>query len=81
LAVIGGRTADGQPGGAPVGYLDLAVTTTSEFLARAPESSTPWDGQSENLAAILLRRPFRFYLHGSDILPARSTSPVPAGPA
>jgi hypothetical protein len=81
LAVIGGRSAGGEPGGAPVGYIDLAATTTPEFLARAPEGSTPWDGRSENLAAILLRRPFRFYLHGSDILPARSAPPAPAGPA
>lgn len=76
LAVSGGRTF----GGVPVGYVDLAATTTPDFLTRAPQDSTPWDGRSESLAAILLRRPFRFYLHGSDILQARSTPPVPAGP-
>lgn len=81
LAVAGGRTAGGLPGGAPVGYVDLAATTTPAFLARAPQNSTTWDGRSENLAAILLRRPFRLFLHGSDILPARTAPPVPVGPA
>jgi hypothetical protein len=50
------------------GYLDLAATTTAQFLARAPSAGPAWDGRSDSLAAAFLRRPFRLFLHGSDIL-------------
>jgi hypothetical protein len=65
LAVVGDRSVDGVP----VGYVDLAATTTPAFTAKAPTGSTVWDGRSGSLAAILLRRPFRLFLHGSDVLP------------
>jgi hypothetical protein len=55
--------------GAPVGYVDLTATTTAAFLSRIPTGATAWDGRSENLAAIFLRRPSRFFLHGSQLLP------------
>ena len=72
LAVVGGAiTADGGP----VGYVDLATTTTAAFLSRVPEPPVPapagtpsWDGRSDSLAAILLRQAFRLFLHGSDVL-------------
>jgi hypothetical protein len=69
-------------GAGPVGYLDLAATSTSpSFLAKTPRAAPPpaeplpeWDGRSDTLAAIFLRRPFRLYLHGSDILSGEVTS-------
>jgi hypothetical protein len=67
VVTVGAKTQDGVP----VGYLDLAATTTPGFLAKAPQGTgTPtWDGRSDSVAAIFLRRPFRLFLHGSDILP------------
>ena len=70
LATVGGASgADGVP----VGYVDLAATTTAAFLARVPAPAPPgaptWDGRSDGLAAVLLRQAFRLYLHGSDVLP------------
>jgi hypothetical protein len=64
-------TSGGTAAGRPVGHLDLLATTTPAFLAKAPQGATipPWDGRSETLAAVFLRRPFRLYLHGSDLLP------------
>ena len=64
LAVVGGRVENGDP----FGYVDLAATTTAAFLARAPTGAPSWDGRSDSLAVILLRRPFRLFLHGSDLL-------------
>ena len=52
----------------PAGYVDLAATATAQFLAAAPAAGPPWDGRSDGLAATFLRRPFRLFLHGSDIL-------------
>jgi hypothetical protein len=68
LATVGGATVDDRP----IGYLDLAATTTQAFLDKAPQAAgePPWDGRSETLAAIFLRRPFRLFLHGSDLLVA-----------
>ncbi|WP_405775998.1 hypothetical protein [Streptomyces sp. NBC_01538] len=55
------------------GYVRLEATTSTAFLDRVPTDSTVWDGRSDSLAAILLRRPFRLYLHGSDIVPRTSS--------
>jgi hypothetical protein len=65
-------------GGRPVGYVDLAATTTMDFLKRIPQAGPlpAWDGRSDTLAAIFLRRPFRLCLHGSGLIPA-PPGPVP----
>ena len=67
LVTVGAHQQDG----APVGYVDLAATTTAPFLAKSPLGAAAWDGRSENVAAVFLRRPFRFFLHGSQLLPAK----------
>ena len=55
----------------PAGHLDLALTNASpSFQALIPAGSTAWDGRSDTLASILLFRPFRLFIHASDLLPA-----------
>ncbi|MEV5410329.1 hypothetical protein AB0K60_16010 [Thermopolyspora sp. NPDC052614] len=82
LGAVSGETSDGRyttwaglgrPDVATTagGYLDLTATTTPGFLSRIPGMPPEWDGRSDSLAAILLRRPFRLLVHGSDILPRR----------
>jgi hypothetical protein len=69
-------TADGHgPVGDGRGYIRLEATANHWTAERAPwlrtldPTTTPWDGRSENVAAALLRRPFRLYAHCSDFLP------------
>lgn len=47
------------------GHVHLAATNTTGF----PTTPVSWQAQSDAVAAIFFRSPFRLYLHGSDLLP------------
>ena len=47
----------------------LTTTAQSSSTSSRPAPRTAWDGRSDTLAAILLHRPFRLFVHASDLLP------------
>jgi hypothetical protein len=51
------------------GYLKL-VTTSTTATPRLAELAVkpPWDGRSDSLAAILLKKAFRLFVHASDLV-------------
>ena len=50
------------------GYLEVVATSSTHRLAEQ-QLVPAWDGRADSLAAILLRRAFRLFVHASDLVP------------
>lgn len=60
------------------GHLDLEATDAAAAFRDVIPAVPAWDGRSDTLAAVTLYRPFRLFLHASDLLPAPTVpAPVP----
>jgi hypothetical protein len=58
-----------NPNGSPIpsGYIRVAETSTTHRPAEL-SLKPAWDGRSDSLAAILLKRSFRLFVHASDLV-------------